>query len=450
VKTLLVVSIIAVIIIGIVIGLIAYSYTQVKISLESISYQGLDVSLSLGSISKALINGALGNWLGAVLDVVTGVKLGLGFVLSNHGLVPVYIPSVSYDLLANDIKIGQGQSNIDKTINPGATASILDTQDIKFDSIKPAVASIVESGGTIDFKISGTAYFNFLGLSIPVPFEATKQVNVVDELKSHIFGNSQNSAYSNNSYQSPVTGTNIGIQASSYSVTQGQMVTFSGRLVDSNGNGISNQLVYVKRDISFSPDLVLGSAYTNSNGQFSTTWQAVKPITSNTANIYATFEGGSGYSNARSNDITIQVYQYQNSNPPVPQSQQSVQKTQLVPSNQLTAQIHNFPVANSVYQVPPGTYTSIPFNMQCSGTLIGQFSAQASLGNNIIVYVLDPTSFRQFQSGISTQTYYNSGKTSSGTINIGLPPGQYYLVLSNTYSLVSTKNVNLIASYTCS
>jgi LEA14-like dessication related protein len=449
VKTLLVAVIIAVAIIGIILGLIAYSYTQVKISLESISYQGLDVSLSAGSLGKAILNGILGNWLGAALDIVTGVKLGLGFVLSNHGIVPVYIPSVSYDLLANDIKIGQGKSNIDKTINPGSTTSILDTQDIKFDSIKPAVASIVESGGTINFKISGTAYFNFLGLSIPVPFETTKQVNVVDELKSRIFGNSQNSAYSNNSNQSPVSVASIDIQASPYSVTQGQMVTFSGRLVDSDGNGISNQLVYVKRDISFSPDSVLGSAYTDSNGQFSTTWQATKPLTSNTANVYAIFEGGSGYSNTRSNDISIQVYPYQNSNPQVQQSPQSQQLLHVAPSNQLTFQVHSYPIVNSVYRVPPSTYTYIPFNMQCSGTLTGQFSAQASLGDNIIVYVLDSTGFRQFQSGTSASTYYNSGKVSSGTLNVGLTSGQYYLVLSNTYSTFSTKNVSLSAAYTC-
>lgn len=109
-----------------------------------------------------------------------------------------------------------------------------------------------------------------------------------------------------------------------------------------------------------------------------------------------------------------------------------------------------FPIANSEYQVSPGTYTYIPFNMQCTGTVTGSFSAHAALGDNIIVYIMDSTGFRQFQSGVSAYAYYNSGKVASGTVNIGLSSGQYYLVLSNTYSTFSTKNVSFVASYTCS
>lgn len=445
-------------IIAIVIGLIAYSYTQIQVSLESISYQGLDVSFTGGSIVKAILNGIIGNWLGAVLDLITGVKLGLGFALSNHGFFPVYIPDVSYDLLVNDVKVGQGQSHIDETINPGETKSIEDTQDIQFSSLKPAAASIIDSGGLINFKVSGTAYFSFLGLSVPVPFEATKQVNVVDELKSKLLGSSsQSSEYSNNSYQPPpAIGASISIQASTYTAAQGQTVTFTGRLTDSNGNSIQNTLVYVKRDIALFPDSVLGSAYTDSNGQFAISWMATKPITSNTANIYTTFEGGSGYSGARSNDISIQVYQYQQTQPSSIQNSPTVQQQQqLARQNNPSiysgsSSVPSFQVANSIYRVPPGTYTYIPFNMQCSGTLTGQFSAEATLGDNIIVYVMDPSGFRQFQSGTSAYTYYNSGKVASGTINIGLSSGQYYLILSNTYSAFSTKNVNLVASYSCS
>ena len=458
-KTGVIAAIITVAIVGIILGLIAYSYTQIQISLENISYQSLDVSLTQGSLVKAGINALLQNWLGAALDLITGVKLGLGFALSNHGFFPVYIPDVSYDLLINDVKVGQGQSHIDETINPGETKSIEDNQDIQFSSIKPAVASIVESGGVINFKVSGTAYFNFLGLSVPVPFESTRQVNVVNELKSHIFGSSQNSGYSNNSNpSSPLVGTSINIQSSAYTVSQGQTVTFSGRLTDSNGNGILNQTVDVQRDITLAPDVILGSSYTDSNGQFSVTWTATKPATSNTANIYAIFQGGSGYSSARSEDISIQVNAYQstltsNQNPSLSQQLELAGQKNPVSAinpNPSNSQVPSFLIANSVYQVGPHTYTYIPFNMQCSGTVTGEFSAQASLGNNIIVYVVDSTGFRQFQSGGSPYTYYNSGKVALGTLNIGLSSGQYYLILSNAYSTISTKNVNLVASYTCS
>lgn len=528
-------------IIAIVVGLVAYSYTQIQFSLESISYQGLDVSLTGGSIVKTILNGIIGNWLGAVLDLITGVKLGLGFALSNHGFFPVYIPDVSYDLLVNDVKVGQGQSHIDKTINPGETKSIEDIQDIQFSSLKPAAASVIDSGGLINFKVSGTAYFSFLGLSVPVPFETTKQVNIVDELKSKLLGSrSQSSEYSNNSYQSPpATGTGISLQASAYTATQGQTVTFTGRLTDSNGNGISNQLVYVKRDISFAPDSVLGSSYTDSNGYFDINWIVTKPITGNTADIYATFDGSSGYSSVRSSDISIQVMTYQPQSISIPSQSVSVytdktsynRDTTIIISgtvnptipNQLvtlqiwyrgdqvservatpnldgtfsmhvsftsillsdglytviakygdaqsqttfifgsasqpiippiqtspTTQTASFPIANSQYQVGPGTYTTIPFNMQCSGTVTGSFSASATLGDNIIVYIMDSSGYSQFQAGNSASTYYNSDKVSSGTFNVGLSSGQYYLVLSNTYSSFSTKTVNISASYTCS
>lgn len=457
-KPVIVIVAVIIAIIAIVIGLIAYSYTQIQISLENISYQGLDVSLTGGSIVKTILNGIMGNWLGAALDLVTGVKLGLGFALSNHGLFPIYIPDVSYDLLVNDVKVGQGQSHIDKTINPGETKSIEDTQDIQFSSLKPAAASVIDSGGVINFKVSGTAYFSLFGISVPVPFETTKQVNIVDELKSKLLGShSQSSEYSNNSYQSPpATGTSISIQASAYTATQGQTVTFTGRLTDSNGNGISSQLVYVKRDISFAPDSALGSSYTDSNGYFDINWISTKPITSNTANIYATFDGSSGYSSVRSSDISIQVY-LQQTQPTIPNPSQSSLEQQLQAAKQKVQAVQQNPsipsstsIADNVYKVGPGTYTYIPFNLSCQASISGSFSAQASLGNNIIVIVLDQNNFQQMSNNQQASAYYNSGKVPSGSFNLTLPPGQYDIVLSNTYSSFSTKTVSVSASYACS
>lgn len=180
--------IVAVAVSVVVIGLIAYSYTQITLNLESITYQGLDVSLSSGSLGKAISSGITGNWLEAALDLITGIKLGLGFGLSNHGFFPVFVPDVSYDLFVNDIKIGQGQSRIGLTINPGDSKHVDDFQYIQSSSIKPAASSIIQSGGIINFKVSGTAYFDFMGQTIPVPFEATKQVNIVNELKNKFFG----------------------------------------------------------------------------------------------------------------------------------------------------------------------------------------------------------------------------------------------------------------------
>lgn len=455
-KPIIVIPIVIIVIIGIVIGLIAYSYTQIQFSLENISYQGLDFATPSGTtLLKLAADFLTGNWMGFALTLVTGVKLGLAFGLSNHGFFPIYIPDVSYDILVNDVKIGQGQSHISSTINPGETKSFQDdSQDIKFASIEPVIESIVSSGGMANFQVSGTAYFNFLGINIPVPFHSSKQINIVDEVKSHfrnyLSGNqqsSQNSYQGNqgygNSSPAPVQ-TSMSIESSSYNVYQGQSVTFSGHLTDLNGNGIANQIVYVKRDISFATDLVLGTSYTDSNGYYSVDWIATKPVLSNTANIYATFDGNSDYSNVRSGDISIQVYLQQTqttTNPSSSLDQQAQQNSQ--PSTSVT-------IVNNVYKVGPGTYTYIPFSIPCTASTSGSFAAQAALGSNIDVIILDQNNFEQMSNHQQATAYYNSGKVQSGSFNIILQPGQFYIVLSNTYSAFSTKTVSIDASYTCS
>ncbi|MGI0047543.1 MAG: LEA type 2 family protein [Nitrosotalea sp.] len=453
-KTTTTAGIIIGIIIAIILGLIAYSYTQIHISLDSMSFEGFVWDLSGLSIIKAGISLLSGNLLGTILSVITGIKLNLIFGLTNNGIFPVYIPDLTYDLFVNDIDLGQGHSSVDLTINPGETKQLPILENFQFSTLGPAAESVIASNGIMEIKVSGTAYFKFLGLSVPVPFESTKQVSVVDEAEKYI--NEKLSGQTTNSYQPPSVSTNISLQASSYSVTEGQSITFSGQLVDSNGNGISNQLIYVKRDISLASDSILGTAYTDTNGYFSINWISTKPLTSNMANVYATFDGSQGYSGVRGSDISIQVGSYQVTQPSTqgsPSLEQQLQiarqKIQSIQSNP-NSQVPSFSVANSVYQVKPHTYTYIQFNIQCSGTLTGKFSAQAALGNNIIVYVMDSTGFRQFQSGGSASTYYNSGKVASGTLNIGLPSGQYYLILSNLYSTISTKNVSLVASYSCS
>ncbi|MDE1872926.1 MAG: LEA type 2 family protein [Thaumarchaeota archaeon] len=443
-KPIATIGIIIAAIIVIVVGLIAYSYTQIQISLDSLSFGGFDwAPASLTTLAKLVFNTLTGNLIGTVLSLITGVKLNLIFALSNHGIFPVYIPDLSYNLSVNGVNVGQGQSSADMTINPGETKTLPILQDFTISSLEPAAVLVLDEGGMMDIQVSGTAYFKFLGLTIPIPFQSTKQINVIQEAKNHFLGSgSQNSGYPPNTYQPPLTVTNINIQTPSYTVSQGQSVTFSGKLTDSNGNGIPNQLVYVKRDITLAPDSFLGSSYTDSNGDYTVTWAATKPLTSNTANVYATFEGSSGFTSSRSSEISIQVIAYQ---PSTIQPQITPPQT----SQPYTIQAARFPIANSQYQVGPGTYTYIPFNMQCSGTATGSFSASAALGDNIIVYIMDSSGFSQFKAGNSANTYYNSDKVASGTFNIGLPSGQYYLVLSNTYSAFSTKNVSLEASYTC-
>jgi len=106
-------------------------------------------------------------------------------------------------------------------------------------------------------------------------------------------------------------------------------------------------------------------------------------------------------------------------------------------------------IVNTTYKVSPSTYLYHPFSIGCSATVNGAFSAHAGLGDNIMVFVFDQSNFQKYQNGSAFTAYYESGKIASGSFVLNLNSGNYDVVLSNTYSVVSTKNVDLQMSYVC-
>ncbi len=100
-------------------------------------------------------------------------------------------------------------------------------------------------------------------------------------------------------------------------------------------------------------------------------------------------------------------------------------------------------IVSGSYKVGPGQYRSFQFTLNSPTTVTGSFSATATLGNNIIVYIFDQTEYDQYQRGQPTNVLYNSGKVASGTVSVNLSAGIYYLVLDNTYSTISTKDVTV-------
>ncbi len=178
---------IGIIIVVLIFGLIAYSYTQIHVSLSDVSSIGIELeNLSWPTLLQLGIDVLSGNWIEAALNVVAGINLELVFGLSNNGLLPVYIPELSYDLSINGIPIGKGSSEINTTINPGDTKEILILQNLQKDNFSPAIESIINTEGVIDIGVSGTAYFELLGQSIPIPFESTRQVSIVDEIQNQL------------------------------------------------------------------------------------------------------------------------------------------------------------------------------------------------------------------------------------------------------------------------
>lgn len=189
-KTVIVISIITVAVIGIY--LIAYSYSQIQLRLDDISIANIEWSpSSISTLLKLAVGTITGNILGTLLSLIVGVKLNLVFVLSNHGIFPVYIPNLSYDLSINDIQVGKGNSNVGITINPGESRNLLLLQDFQIKSLELVTNSIAHSNGIINLQINGTAYFKFMGMTMPIPFKSTKQFSIMDEIKNHLNNLSQ-------------------------------------------------------------------------------------------------------------------------------------------------------------------------------------------------------------------------------------------------------------------
>ena len=192
-KTIIIAVAISISIIAILFGLIAYSYTQIHVSLSEVSSVGIELeNLSWANLIKLGLDVLSGNWIVAALDVIAGINLELVFELSNNGLLPVYIPELSYDLSINGIPIGTGNSEINTTINPGETKEIPILQNLQKNSFSPAIESIINTEGVIDVGVSGTAFFELLGQRIPIPFESTRQVSIVDEIQNQLNQQIQN------------------------------------------------------------------------------------------------------------------------------------------------------------------------------------------------------------------------------------------------------------------
>jgi len=181
------ISILIFIVIIIMVGIIVNSYTQISVSLDDASFHSIQLrAFSLSTLLSLGLNTLSGSWLGAAFDLIDEINLNLEFGISNNGFLPVYIPDLTYDLSVNGVHVGQGYSEIDTTINPGQTRQVYALQNFQKTGLLPAATSIVENDGIIDLRVSGTAHFELFGLSIPIPFESSKQVSIIDEIRNRL------------------------------------------------------------------------------------------------------------------------------------------------------------------------------------------------------------------------------------------------------------------------
>jgi hypothetical protein len=83
------------------------------------------------------------------------------------------------------------------------------------------------------------------------------------------------------------------------------------------------------------------------------------------------------------------------------------------------------------FQVPQGQYDLVQ----------GRFPVIA--GRDVEAYIFDRDGFENFSNGTKAKTWYNSGRVTVDSPNVALKPGQYYLVFSNKFSLVTNKLVEV-------
>ena len=87
---------------------------------------------------------------------------------------------------------------------------------------------------------------------------------------------------------------------------------------------------------------------------------------------------------------------------------------------------------------------SVEENMR-GAYLTGKFDADGGLGNDVEVVVATDAEYKNWVNGHSASLLYKSEKKSAGFFRVALEPGEYRLGLSNSFSLVSDKQVTVNA-----
>jgi len=215
-------------------AILFYSYIQIQVSLIAVSYHSIDwLDFSLSTIVKLGLDVFSGNLLSAAFDFIDELNLNLYFGITNYGFLPVYIPDLKYEVIINNIPMGNGTTQINTTLHPGETKEFSALQNFNKASLTPVINSLVRYDGMLDLKVKGTGYLNLLGFDIPIPFESSKQVNIYNEIKNQILNETSNQKVQ----------TSITLNVPTSSIYEGDTLLISGKLTSSDGNTIQKATV---------------------------------------------------------------------------------------------------------------------------------------------------------------------------------------------------------------
>jgi hypothetical protein len=97
-------------------------------------------------------------------------------------------------------------------------------------------------------------------------------------------------------------------------------------------------------------------------------------------------------------------------------------------------------IANQQFPVQAGHFVWYQFNVASSAQVTGGFVAYGG-NNDIDAFIVDDRSFELVSNGLNANTFYHSGYTTKGKINITVPAGKYYLIFDNRKAWITPKSV---------
>jgi hypothetical protein len=99
------------------------------------------------------------------------------------------------------------------------------------------------------------------------------------------------------------------------------------------------------------------------------------------------------------------------------------------------------PLAPEPFTVPASQLHFFQIDVATSVRVAGRFRAEGGRRNDIAVFLLDRDGLENYSNGHGTQTYYNSGRKTVGSIDVTLGKGTYFLIFDNQFSSFSNKVV---------
>ncbi|MET0753007.1 MAG: hypothetical protein ABWZ66_06525, partial [Pyrinomonadaceae bacterium] len=92
--------------------------------------------------------------------------------------------------------------------------------------------------------------------------------------------------------------------------------------------------------------------------------------------------------------------------------------------------------------VQAGSFTWFDFNYSETTRLYGRFRALGGK-NDIECYILDDDGLENFKNGNQFRAYYASGRVTVATFDVTLAKGNYHLIFSNKWSVMTPKAVTI-------